>query len=103
MALSSWERCACGARRSFAGGDTGLAAIGTAYACWFCGKNITSADTGAVVIGIAPLWPWDSGLAGEEYPSQQIYAHSTCAKARLNGANMRLEPEIFGETFGEGE
>ena len=28
---------------------------------------------------------------------QSIYAHSACAKDRLNGATMTIKPSIFGE------
>jgi hypothetical protein len=70
------------------------------YQCWFCGLGIENADAGAVVIDIGSLWRWDAGSKSGDDPWQQIYAHSGCAKDRLQGATMNLEPEIFGEGFG---
>lgn len=67
------------------------------YQCWFCGKPVERADGCAVLITIEGLWKWDAGSATDEDPSQSFYAHSHCAKDRLQGATMVLEPHIFGE------
>jgi len=67
------------------------------YQCWFCGQGIDRADAGAAVISIANLWLWDAGSRGEDDPWQAVYAHSTCARERLKGATMEIEPHIFGE------
>ena len=69
----------------------------TKYACWFCGQSIDRSDIGAVVIHLEGLWRWDSGVTEEDDPYQAVYAHSACAKERLRGATMRLEPSIFAE------
>lgn len=67
------------------------------YQCWFCGKGIERADSGAVLITLESLWRWDSGASSEDDPLQGVYAHSTCTKDRLKGATMSIEPRIFGE------
>jgi hypothetical protein len=67
------------------------------YQCWFCGKVIEPTDTAAVMIGVQSLWRWDSGVRRNDDPWQDIYAHSTCAKERMRGATMDLEPSVFGE------
>jgi hypothetical protein len=66
------------------------------YQCWFCGKGIERADTGAVIITLEGLWHRQAG-SNDEDPLQAIYAHSVCAKDRLKGATMTIEPSIFGE------
>ena len=67
------------------------------YQCWLCGQAIGRADGGAVLITIQGLWRWDGGSSKDDDPSQSVYAHSHCAKDRLQGATMALEPQIFGE------
>lgn len=67
------------------------------YICWFCGKGIERTDRGALAIGVESLWRWDADQRGPDDPWQQIYAHAECAKARMAGATMTLEPSIFGE------
>jgi hypothetical protein len=67
------------------------------YQCWFCGEGIERADTGALMISVEGLWRWDAGSRSEDDPWQSIYVHSKCAKERLNGATMSLEPSVFGE------
>jgi hypothetical protein len=67
------------------------------YQCWFCGHGVERSDGGAVLISIESLWRWDAGSTGENDPLQQIYAHSACAKGRMQGATMSLEPSTFGE------
>lgn len=67
------------------------------YQCWFCGGPIARADKGAVIINIESLWRWDAGSPDTDAPSQDIYAHSRCAKEHMRGAAMSLEPSVFGE------
>lgn len=67
------------------------------YQCWFCGQGIDRADASAVVMTVESLWRWDAGSPREDDPVQSVYAHSSCAKDRLKGATMDLEPSIFGE------
>ena len=69
----------------------------TDYQCWFCGESILRAHEGAVIINIESLWRWDTGSLDDDRPSQDIYAHSTCAKEQMTGATMSLDPSIFGE------
>ena len=49
------------------------------------------------MITIENLWRWRSGVAKEDDPMQSVYAHSTCAKERLEGASMDLDPHLFDE------
>jgi hypothetical protein len=67
------------------------------FQCWFCGEGIERTDTGAVMINIESLWRWAEGKRNDDDPWQTIYAHSQCAKDRMAGATMNLEPSIFGE------
>lgn len=67
------------------------------FECWFCGEGIARTDPNAILITVENLWKWQEGTAGEDDPLQAVYAHSACAKDRLQGATMALEPEIFGE------
>jgi hypothetical protein len=67
------------------------------YQCWFCGQGIERADGGAVLIVVQSLWRWDAGSTSQDDPLQQVHAHSECAKVRLQGATMALDPRIFGE------
>jgi hypothetical protein len=69
----------------------------TEFQCWFCGQGISRADAGAVIITVQSLWRWDAGSRSDSDPLQSVYAHSTCAKERLRGETMSLEPSIFGE------
>ncbi len=67
------------------------------YNCWFCRNDIELDDPGAVMIVVESLWRWDAGSRSDDDPWQQIYAHSMCAKERVRGATMKLEPSVFGE------
>jgi hypothetical protein len=67
------------------------------YQCWFCGQGIERSDAGAIAITVEGLWRYDAGSRSEDDPVQNVFAHATCAKARLSGATMALEPSIFGE------
>jgi hypothetical protein len=69
----------------------------TEYQCWFCGQGIERADGGAVIIIIENLWRWADAARTADDPFQSVYAHSQCAKDRMTGATMNLEPHIFGE------
>ena len=65
------------------------------YQCWFCGDDIDRTDCGAVMIMVENLWDWDAGVQAEDRPFQSVYAHSGCAKRKMKGATMDLEPEVF--------
>ena len=67
------------------------------YQCWFCGQGIERSDTLAVLITVENLWHYDAGSVSKYDPQQNVYAHSTCAQARLQGETMALDPSIFGE------
>lgn len=67
------------------------------YQCWFCGNGIDRTDTGAVMISIGNLWRWDSGAQRDDDPWQSIYVHSECAKDRMRGPTMTIEPSVFDE------
>jgi hypothetical protein len=67
------------------------------FQCWFCGQGIERSDSGAVLIGVESLWRWESSFRKDNDPYQQVYSHKECAKSRLSGASMPLEPNIFGE------
>ena len=68
------------------------------YQCWFCGESIgREADAHAVMIVVKSLWRWDARSKSDDDPWQSIYAHSGCAKDRLKGATMEIEPHDFGE------
>jgi len=67
------------------------------FQCWFCGQGIERSDVGAVIITIESLWRWESESQSDDDPVQSVYAHSHCAKAKLEGATMDIEPSIFGE------
>lgn len=71
------------------------------YECWFCGTAIERADLGAVKIAVESLWRWADSTLSDEDPQQIIFAHSRCAKERMAGARMDLEPEVFSEPGGE--
>ncbi len=67
------------------------------YQCWFCGQGIELDDTHAVMITVENLWRWEAGSTSEDDPLQSVYAHSTCARDRMDGANMALDSSLFGE------
>jgi hypothetical protein len=67
------------------------------YQCWFCGPGIERDDAHAVMITVENVWRWEAGSMSEDDPLQSVYAHSTCARDRLNGATMSLDPSLFGE------
>ena len=67
------------------------------YQCWFCGEGIERSDTGAVLITLESLWRWDSRISRRKRPAQSVYGHSACARGRMKGATMEIEPSIFGE------
>ena len=69
----------------------------TEYQCWFCGQGIERADAGAVAITVENLWRWEAASPGDEGDLQLVFAPSNCAKDRLQGTTMKLEPSIFGE------
>lgn len=69
----------------------------TEYECWFCGKGIERLDARAVMIQVESFWRWNDGQRGEDGPWQTIFAHSACAKDKMRGATMNLEPSVFGE------
>jgi hypothetical protein len=72
----------------------------TEYQCWFCGEGIERSDTGAILVTVENLWRNDAGSVSEDDPLQNVYAHSSCAKVRMQGYTMTLEPSIFGEDEG---
>ena len=67
------------------------------FQCWFCGQGIERSDAGAVIITIESLWRWEGESQSDDDPVQSVYAHSHCAKPKLEGATMDFEPSIFGE------
>lgn len=67
------------------------------FQCWFCEQGIERSDLHAVVVSVENLWRWADGVATENDPLQQVYAHSECAKAKIAGPTMSLEPSILGE------
>lgn len=69
----------------------------TEYACWFCDRGIERSDDGAILITLENIWRWHEGSRTDDDPCQQVYAHSSCAKDRLKGATMEIEPVVFGE------
>ena len=58
--------------------------------CWFCGKGITSENDDALSIGLTNIWHNQ-----HDTPTQEIYAHFTCARSRMAGVHVSLEREIF--------
>jgi len=67
------------------------------FSCWFCDRVIDRSDPGAVLIHLRSFWCWFDGSSTEDRPTQDVYAHSGCAKDRLVGARMTLDPSIFEE------
>ncbi len=49
------------------------------------------------MISVESFWRWSDHERTADDPFQVIYAHSKCAKDRMAGATMALEPDIFGE------
>jgi hypothetical protein len=72
-----------------------LAMIG--FQCWFCGEGIDRDDDGALLVSVEGLWRWAEGGRRDDGPFQNLYVHSHCAKERMAGATMNLEPSVFGE------
>ena len=68
------------------------------FQCWFCGEGIDRTDSGAIIMTVENLWRWEAESASEDDPMQSVYAHSTCAKDRLQGATMDLDPSVFDES-----
>ena len=69
------------------------------YQCWFCGDGLERTDLSAVMITVENLWNWDAGLKAKNRPCESVYAHSECAKDKIKGATMNLEPEAFDEAI----
>lgn len=67
------------------------------YSCWFCARGIERSDDGAVLITLEGLWRCHDGPRTNDDPIQLVYAHSSCARQRLKGATMDIEPSVFGE------
>ncbi|WBY08799.1 hypothetical protein PIB19_05035 [Sphingomonas sp. 7/4-4] len=67
------------------------------FQCWFCGEGIDRDDRGALLVSVESLWRWAEGKRGKDDPFQNIYIHARCAKDRMAGATMELEPSVFGE------
>lgn len=68
------------------------------YQCWFCGEGIDrTADAHAVMIAVENPWRWDAGSKSDDDPWQAVYAHSACARIRLKGKTMDLEPHVLGD------
>lgn len=67
------------------------------FQCWFCGAGINRDDAGALLVSVEGLWRWAEGRRATDDPFQNIYVHSHCAKDRMAGATMNLEPSVFGE------
>ncbi len=67
------------------------------YRCWFCDWPIERTDPGAVLVHVRGFWAWNDGSNADDDPAQDVYAHSACAKDRLKGATMTLEPSVFLE------
>ena len=67
------------------------------FQCWVCGEGIGREDNTAVLVSVENLWRWAMGQRESDDPFQNLYLHSRCAKARLAGATMELEPSVFGE------
>jgi len=68
------------------------------FQCWFCGEGIDRADAGALIITVGNLWRWEAESAGDDDPTQCVYAHSSCAKERLEGATMDIDPGLFDKS-----
>jgi len=60
----------------------------TSQQCWFCGMGIEPDDLYAVRIAVSALWHTDGGR-------QAIFAHSICARRRLDGKSMEFDPEVL--------
>jgi hypothetical protein len=55
------------------------------FQCCICGRGIDDSDHAAVVVSVANLWN------REEAGSQDLFAHSACAMAKLAGI---FSPEV---------
>ena len=66
------------------------ALLGEGYECWFCGEAIDRKNAEALRLVVAPLWARE-----DDCPSQELYAHFSCAQSRMAGARMSLEAETF--------
>lgn len=67
------------------------------FACWFCGEGIDRDDNSALLVSVGNLWHWAEGNRGKCDPFQNLYAHSRCAKSRMTGATMSLDPAELRE------
>lgn len=67
------------------------------FQCWFCGSAIDRSDAGATKITVENLWRWATGNAGRDAPRQSLYAHTECAREKLRGATMDIEPELLSD------
>jgi hypothetical protein len=67
------------------------------YQCWFCGQAIERSDAGAVLVTVENLWRYDAGSTSKDDPLQHVYAHAACAKDRMQGDTMALDPSVFDE------
>ncbi len=67
------------------------------FQCWFCDEGIERSDTSAVIVSVSGLWNWEAQRKRNDDPVQSIYAHSACAKERLKGTTMDLDPSVFVE------
>ena len=72
--------------------EPGLATtlLGEGYECWFCGEAIDQRNADALRLVAALLWAGD-----DDGPSQELYAHFSCAQSRMAGARMSLEADSF--------
>ncbi len=64
--------------------------LGEGYECWLCGEAIDRRNIDALRVTIELLWTEDA-----DNPSQEIYAHFSCAQSRMMGAKMSLEADTF--------
>lgn len=67
------------------------------FQCWFCDQGIERTDIGAAMVTVESLWRWDAGSRNDYDPSQSIYLHSQCAKDRMKGATMEIDPSVFAD------
>jgi len=71
------------------------------YQCWFCGQEVEEIDNDAVMVSVENLWNWRARHSEPDAPVQAMFAHSTCAKDRMRGATMELDPRTLRENAGE--
>lgn len=67
------------------------------FQCWFCEREIERSDSSAVMITVENMWRWEADAVTADDPTQQIYAHTDCAKEKLAGPSMTIEPSVFLE------